>query len=716
MGDMRHRATDRTHEATQPAPAPAAEPAAGDLALQRTAGNAAVGLLIADAQAKLEVGAVDDPLETEADRVAAEVVRSVRTGAVGATPPTPSVQRGPSPSGGAAGDDGGRLPGDTEQALRAASRGGGPLPATVQRQAESAFGQGFSDVRVHSGPDASALNDAVGAKAFTVGSDIFFRDQVPQTTDHLVAHELTHVVQQRGGSDAVARRAPAAPGSASAPTAPSTPSAPSAPSTPSAPADSGWSKRQSGTSSDTKTERSSRGSETTTTERKAMAGVGSELDESTDTFDGTTRTQTEAKGETLAGAEAAVKTIVKASPGEIEAAVEAMARAGLFGETSRKTMVQRGALSAGAEGAAKGSLGAEVGGKASAKVSADLFNALAVVAEAGAKVGAEGSLEGRLHAGLGPLAGSIGGQLKVFAGAMAKAKGTLSVGITHVHAEGEASAFAGAQTDATVDVKLKIGDAEATAALEGTAMAGAQAKAKGAFKIDLTGIEASGKAEAHAGVKAEASAKGSVTHQGRTVFAAKGTVGVQAGIGGEAGGEFMFRGGKLTIKGDLAGTLGIGTKVGAELEVDFYALALMIEDLIVQAFLAKKEEINRASPKVERVPIIDPDLAAAKRKAGYDAYYNDFAAYDKKKAKQGNSGIKRERVQEILDKRWSANKDNWQYLEFDEGVTQAAKDAFGSKLKDIGIQAGQLRWFEVERTAAQKEHLAKERRKAGLKF
>ena len=65
---------------------------------------------------------------------------------------------------------------------------------------EGAFGSDFGSVRVHAGPTAKDLNEQLGAKAFTRGSDIFFRDGMPNTTSseglQLLAHELTHTVQQ----------------------------------------------------------------------------------------------------------------------------------------------------------------------------------------------------------------------------------------------------------------------------------------------------------------------------------------------------------------------------------------------------------------------------------------------------------------------------------------------------------------------------------------
>jgi ribosomal protein S18 acetylase RimI-like enzyme len=77
--------------------------------------------------------------------------------------------------------------------------GGWPLPRDVQAKMEAALGANFSDVRVHVGPEASAI----GAIAFTWGSDLHFAPgQYNPHTPHgqfLLGHELAHVVQQRAG-------------------------------------------------------------------------------------------------------------------------------------------------------------------------------------------------------------------------------------------------------------------------------------------------------------------------------------------------------------------------------------------------------------------------------------------------------------------------------------------------------------------------------------
>ncbi len=78
-------------------------------------------------------------------------------------------------------------------------RPGQKLPSAIQQKMESVFGADFSDVEVHVGPEASSI----GALAFTRGADIHFAPGQYNPNSHfgqkLLAHELTHVLQQRAG-------------------------------------------------------------------------------------------------------------------------------------------------------------------------------------------------------------------------------------------------------------------------------------------------------------------------------------------------------------------------------------------------------------------------------------------------------------------------------------------------------------------------------------
>ena len=82
--------------------------------------------------------------------------------------------------------------------------GGEPLPEETREVMETRFGAEFSDVRVHTDPAAAESAAALDASAYTSGRDIYFAPgkYAPEKTEgtRLLAHELTHVVQQSGGS------------------------------------------------------------------------------------------------------------------------------------------------------------------------------------------------------------------------------------------------------------------------------------------------------------------------------------------------------------------------------------------------------------------------------------------------------------------------------------------------------------------------------------
>jgi Domain of unknown function (DUF4157) len=104
-------------------------------------------------------------------------------------------------------DGDGILPGGVvhpavETAIAAARGSGRSLDHTVGARVGSALGDPLTDVRVHTDAGAAALARSVSARAFTVGNDIFFAtgEYRPGTAAgrELLAHELVHVVQQRG--------------------------------------------------------------------------------------------------------------------------------------------------------------------------------------------------------------------------------------------------------------------------------------------------------------------------------------------------------------------------------------------------------------------------------------------------------------------------------------------------------------------------------------
>jgi len=97
------------------------------------------------------------------------------------------------------------VPAGFAQRFAALHGAGQPLPAAERAFFEPRFGRDFADVRLHSGPAASELARSVYARAFTLGDSIVLGagQYAPGTSAgrQLLAHELTHVVQQGGGGE-----------------------------------------------------------------------------------------------------------------------------------------------------------------------------------------------------------------------------------------------------------------------------------------------------------------------------------------------------------------------------------------------------------------------------------------------------------------------------------------------------------------------------------
>jgi len=166
-------------------------------------------------QAKLKVGAVDDPLEHEADRVAEQIISmSAPEVSVAAAPPQLSrkcaeceeeeekLQKKPL----ATAETGtAEAPARVHEVLHAP---GQPLDASSRRYFELRFGQDFGRVRVHSDAAAAQSAQDVNARAYTVGHNIVFGPGQfapgSQEGRRLIAHELAHVVQQTSASAGVA--------------------------------------------------------------------------------------------------------------------------------------------------------------------------------------------------------------------------------------------------------------------------------------------------------------------------------------------------------------------------------------------------------------------------------------------------------------------------------------------------------------------------------
>lgn len=161
-------------------------------------------------QTKLSVGAVNDPLEEEADAMADKVMRMpeapfIQRKCAHCKEEEQQIQRKPlsasitpfiqtkSANSGTASDS-------LTNQINTTKGSGNTIDAATKSFMESRFGTDFSNVNIHTDKDAVQMNAALNAQAFTMGNDIYFNagKYSPNHTSgkHLLAHELTHVIQQ----------------------------------------------------------------------------------------------------------------------------------------------------------------------------------------------------------------------------------------------------------------------------------------------------------------------------------------------------------------------------------------------------------------------------------------------------------------------------------------------------------------------------------------
>ncbi len=174
-------------------------------------------------QKKMSVGSENDSYEVEADNIAEKVMRMPepttqnvsQTGALIqrkcstcgeeekiqkkalAENITPLIQRS------SHSESGGHAPSHVESQINSSRGNGSMMDHGTKHFMESRFGTDFSDVKIHTGSQAVQMSRDLNAQAFTVGNDIYFNEgKYSPNSDsgkHLLAHELTHTVQQNGG-------------------------------------------------------------------------------------------------------------------------------------------------------------------------------------------------------------------------------------------------------------------------------------------------------------------------------------------------------------------------------------------------------------------------------------------------------------------------------------------------------------------------------------
>jgi hypothetical protein len=162
-------------------------------------------------QRKLSIGAPGDKYEQEADQMAAKVVNKLQRQpqeeeeelqmkSESIQPPEEEEELQMKATKEAIG--GGAASADLETSIQSQRGGGKAIDESVRKPIEQAFGADFSGVKIHTDSQADVLNRSLHSRAFTTGQDVFFKqgEYNPQSRagQELLAHELTHVVQQTG--------------------------------------------------------------------------------------------------------------------------------------------------------------------------------------------------------------------------------------------------------------------------------------------------------------------------------------------------------------------------------------------------------------------------------------------------------------------------------------------------------------------------------------
>jgi Domain of unknown function (DUF4157) len=168
-------------------------------------------------QFKHAIGPPDDPLKNEADAMADTIMRMPEQNFIQRKcadceeeeklqrkPLVSFIQRKEASSGAVVSDI-------ISSQINSSRGNGSSMDNSTQTFMQSRFGADFSNVKIHTGGEAVQMNRELNAKAFTVGNDIYFNEGQynPNSNDgkHLLAHELTHTVQQGGATtDLVNRR------------------------------------------------------------------------------------------------------------------------------------------------------------------------------------------------------------------------------------------------------------------------------------------------------------------------------------------------------------------------------------------------------------------------------------------------------------------------------------------------------------------------------
>jgi hypothetical protein len=579
-------------------------------------------------QTKLTVNQPGDKYEQEADKVAAQVVERIHTSksqpgqfeqttqpqALMRKAEAQESSRGTSP--------------EFETSLKQERGRGQPLAPSIRQPMEQAFGTDLSSVRVHTASSSNQLNEAIQAKAFTTGRDVFFRQGAYQPGSRegqqLIAHELTHVVQQNGttsrGNQGVIQR------------------------------------------QETTLLSKEAGKKTKDEEKYIKLGKSSYQD------------VTE-KISALAGAEIAAKKIIEAKDEEFKAACDVLMRAGFFGSLTTKTEEGKFSTNSSQDIFA----GAEMKGKVSVEVK-DVIEGIKLLAEISTQEGLGSTLAETLSLNAGKYNLELKEKLDTFMGFKASAKGDIKLNVLDgLVVSASAEAQAGLFVSSSVGAKVAKGNLGAQVEAESKYHVGALAKANTKAQVGASGISASAEAEAFAGTKISGKASSSITtRSGNKLINISTGASLSVGVGAKAKAEGKLTRDTIKLGTSLGGTLGVGAGAEIEIEIDILAIKGAIKDACSTP--NPKALLNKVA---ETRPHMPEDEAGGMKRELYQAFFGKVYNYakDKAKNKKAQHYVKRQVVQEIIAKEVQGSDRLAELIWYKESDTVLAEMAYDATTK-----------------------------------
>lgn len=171
-------------------------------------------------QPKLSVNKSGDKYEQEADHIAEKVMRMNETPVIVGNGrddekhlPNTQLTKNITPVIQTKGASGAIVSNSLSNKISESAGSGNEMDRNTQSFMSDRFGADFSKVNIHANEESEQMNSEINARAFTVGNDIYFNkgEYQPGSSNgkHLLAHELSHVLQQNGGSKKIQKDDPA---------------------------------------------------------------------------------------------------------------------------------------------------------------------------------------------------------------------------------------------------------------------------------------------------------------------------------------------------------------------------------------------------------------------------------------------------------------------------------------------------------------------------